>query len=234
MVQTPNWHLHHLLPPVVIFSWHLKTVYSHISSLLGNAETQTDAYKQGEKASTSRLSGVLTHQLQEWCWNTIGSDKGKEILTGLQQFHCMSHLYNWSFSFLALYFGPTCEPSFLPSVFDLWLFCFVLFFNVNAVLCAVLSHSVEPLWDPMDCGLPGSSFHGESQGKNTGVACHALLQGSNPGLLVTGGFFTIWAIRGSPRILEWVAYPFYGVSSPPRNGTGVSCTVGGFFTSWMG
>ena len=41
----------------------------------------------------------------------------------------------------------------------------------------------------MDCRLPGSSVHGDSPGKNTGVGCHALLQGIfptqklNPGLL---------------------------------------------------
>ena len=29
----------------------------------------------------------------------------------------------------------------------------------------------------MDCSLPGSSVHGDSPGKNTGVGCHALLQG---------------------------------------------------------
>ena len=28
----------------------------------------------------------------------------------------------------------------------------------------------------MDCSLPGSSVHGDSQGKNTGVGCHSLLQ----------------------------------------------------------
>ena len=33
------------------------------------------------------------------------------------------------------------------------------------------------LWDSMDCSLPGSSVHGDSPGKNTGVGCHALLQG---------------------------------------------------------
>ena len=31
-------------------------------------------------------------------------------------------------------------------------------------------------WDPMDCSPPGSSVHGNSPGKNTGVGCHALLQ----------------------------------------------------------
>ena len=42
--------------------------------------------------------------------------------------------------------------------------------------------------NPMDCSPPDSSVHGDSPGKNTGVACHALLQcifptqGSNPGL----------------------------------------------------
>ena len=34
------------------------------------------------------------------------------------------------------------------------------------------------------------------------------------------------------RILEWVAFPFSRVSSPPRDGTQVSCVAGGFFTSW--
>ena len=33
------------------------------------------------------------------------------------------------------------------------------------------------LCDPMDCSPPGSSVHGDSPGKKTGVGCHALLQG---------------------------------------------------------
>ena len=51
--------------------------------------------------------------------------------------------------------------------------------------------------DPMDCSLPGFSVHEDSPGKNTGVSCHALIQGitptqgSNPGLPHAGGFFTI-------------------------------------------
>ena len=55
--------------------------------------------------------------------------------------------------------------------------------------CALLSHSVmSNSCDPMDCSLPGSSVHLDSPGRNTGVGCHALLQGifptqrSNPGL----------------------------------------------------
>ena len=42
------------------------------------------------------------------------------------------------------------------------------------VLCLV-SLSCLILWDHMDCSLPGSSVHGDSPGKNTGVGCHALL-----------------------------------------------------------
>ena len=36
------------------------------------------------------------------------------------------------------------------------------------------------LFHPMDCSPPGSSVHGDSPGKNTGVGCHALLQGIFP------------------------------------------------------
>ena len=32
----------------------------------------------------------------------------------------------------------------------------------------------------MDCSPPGSSIHGDSLGQNTGVGCHALLQGIFP------------------------------------------------------
>ena len=39
-----------------------------------------------------------------------------------------------------------------------------------------LSH-ILLLCDPMDCSPPGSSVHGDSPGKNTGVGCLALLQG---------------------------------------------------------
>ena len=49
----------------------------------------------------------------------------------------------------------------------------------------VLSHfsCVQLFATPMDCSLPGSSVHGNSPEKNTGVDCHALLQG----ILVTQG-----------------------------------------------
>ena len=33
------------------------------------------------------------------------------------------------------------------------------------------------LCNPMDCSLPGTSVHGNSPGKNTGVGCHALSPG---------------------------------------------------------
>ena len=48
-----------------------------------------------------------------------------------------------------------------------------------AVLCW-LTQSCPILWDRIDCSPPGSSVCGDSQGKNTGVGCHALLQGIFP------------------------------------------------------
>ena len=39
-------------------------------------------------------------------------------------------------------------------------------------------------------------------------------------------------LKGSPRILEWVAYPFSSGSFQPRNRTGVSCIASRFFTNW--
>ena len=44
-----------------------------------------------------------------------------------------------------------------------------------AVLCLV-AQSCPTVCDSKDCSPPGSSVHGDSPGKNTGVGCHALLQ----------------------------------------------------------
>jgi len=45
----------------------------------------------------------------------------------------------------------------------------------------MLSRSVmSDSYGPMDCSLLGSSVHGDSPGKNTGLGCHALLQGIFP------------------------------------------------------
>ena len=54
-------------------------------------------------------------------------------------------------------------------------------------------------------------------------------QGSNPGLLHCRQILYQLSHWGSPRRLEWVAYPFSSGSARPRNQTGVSCIVGGFF-----
>ena len=133
-----------------------------------------------------------------------------------------------------------------------------------AQLCLTLS-------DPMDCSLPGSSIHGifqasvlewvaiafsmiyifspwNSPGQNIGVSSLSLLQGifptqrSNPGLLHCGLILYQLSHQGSPRILEWVVYPFSSESSPvpgielgifPIQGlTQVSLIACKFFTSW--
>ena len=45
------------------------------------------------------------------------------------------------------------------------------------MLLCLVTQSYLTLCDPMDCSLSGSSVHGDSPGKNTGVGFHALLQG---------------------------------------------------------
>ena len=69
---------------------------------------------------------------------------------------------------------------------------------------------------------------GNSPGPNTGVGSLSLLQGifpsqgSNPGLPHCRQILYQLSHKGSPSILEWVAYPFSRRSSQPRNWTGVS------------
>jgi len=57
------------------------------------------------------------------------------------------------------------------------------------------------------------------------------IQGSNPGLPRCRWILYQLSHKGSPRILEWVAYPFSSGSSRLRNQTGVFCIAGRFFTN---
>ena len=103
-------------------------------------------------------------------------------------------------------------------------------------LCLV-AQLCPTLCDLMDCSLPRSSVHGHSPGKNTGASCHALFQGIfstqglNPGLLHCRWILYHVNYQESPRILEWVAYPFSRGFSRPRNQTRVCHIAGGFCTS---
>ena len=74
--------------------------------------------------------------------------------------------------------------------------------------------SYPTLCNPMDCSPPGLLCPWNSPGQNTGVGSLSLLQGifptqgSNPGLLHCRWILYQLSHKGSPRILEWVAYPF--------------------------
>ena len=89
-----------------------------------------------------------------------------------------------------------------------------------------------------DCSLPGSSVHGASPGKKTGAGCHAFPPGDLPNLGIKPrspalqGILYCLSQQRTPRILEWVAYPFSRGFSWPRNRTRIFYISGRFFTSW--
>ena len=89
-------------------------------------------------------------------------------------------------------------------------------------VCVCMPHAhTQPclsFCDPEDCIPPGSPVHEESPGKNTGVGCHALLQGifpnqrSNPSLLhcrwilycrATGEAHLCILLQFKQKTLEW-------------------------------
>ena len=93
-------------------------------------------------------------------------------------------------------------------------------FKLESQSCSVVSDSLKPqgLYSPRN-----------SPGQNTGVGSLSLLQGisptqgSNPGLPHCRQILYQLNHKGSPRILEWVAYPFSSGSSWPRISTGIPC-----------
>ena len=88
-------------------------------------------------------------------------------------------------------------------------------------MCLV-SQSYLTLCGPMDCNLPGSSVHGDSPGKNTGVGCHAFLRESsqprdrNQGSCIAGRFFTSWTTKEAQEY--WSELPILSSRDLPNLG----------------
>ena len=105
-------------------------------------------------------------------------------------------------------------------------FCLRIFWESESASHSVVSDSLRPH------GLY-SSWNSPHQ--KSGVGSLSLLQGIFPTRgwtqvsCIAGRFFFFFfnqlSHKGSPRILEWVAYPYSRGSSWTRNQTGVSCIV---------
>ena len=76
---------------------------------------------------------------------------------------------------------------------------------VNVCMLCLVTPLCPALCDPMDCSPPGSSIHGDSPGKNTGVGCHSFVQGifptweSNLRLLPCRQILYCLSHQGSPK-----------------------------------
>ena len=84
--------------------------------------------------------------------------------------------------------------------------------RATKILCCVLclvTQLCPTLCDPMDCSPLGSSVHGDSPGKNTGVGFYALLQGIFP---------TQGSKPGLPHC-RWILYCLSHQGSPPLSKT---------------
>ena len=190
-------------------------------------------------------TGVCCHVLLQGIFLTQGSNL--RLLHCTWILYCLSHqgspkwLLLWEPPLLGHRYCQTMEAEKLSLALSSRYLEFWnnrdLGFLQNIVLC-LGAQSCPTLCDPLDYSLPGSSVHRDSPGKNTGVGCHALLQGifpthgSNPGLPHCRWILYHLIHQWSSRILEWVAYPSYRGTSWPRNRIGVPCIAGRFFTSW--
>ena len=103
----------------------------------------------------------------------------------------------------------TLPQSYLKKKEDLPVNLFTFFF-VQLCARAKSLQSCSALCDPMDHCLPGSSVDGESPGRNTGVGCHALLQGVFPtqGLNPLLLLLLHWQAGSPPPVTsdEWAFY----------------------------
>ena len=91
--------------------------------------------------------------------------------------------------------------------------------KIVTMLCLV-SESCLTLHQPVDCSPPGSSVHGDSPGKNTGVGCHEPSRGSSQPRdriqvsHIAGRFFTIWVTREAQEC--WSGQPIPSSRDLPK------------------
>ena len=93
--------------------------------------------------------------------------------------------------------------------------------HICSAVLRLVALSCPTLCNSLDCSPPGSSVHGDSPGKNTGVGCHALLQGIfptlrlNPGLPQCGQILYHLSHQGAPGVsalkltycISWLRLP---------------------------
>ena len=127
-----------------------------------------------------------------------------------------SHLSICPFIFLSIHPPFFFHSSFLPPILlSFYLFSIHLFTPLHFFFfLAAHSHSESHLVVSNSLRLHGLYSPWNSPGQNTGVGSLFLLhgifptQGLNPGLLQCGWVLYQLSHQGSPRILEWVPYPF--------------------------
>ena len=153
----------------------------------------------GQRIGVSASASVLPMNMQGWF------PLGLPGLSSLQskesqEFYSGSQFESADSSALSLLYGSVCESR------------------------SVMSDSLQPQTiQSMEFSRPGVgclSFPSTADFPNPGI------KPRSPALQVV-----LYQLNheGSPRILEWVAYPF---SSWPRKWTGVFCIARGFFTNW--
>ena len=172
-----------------------------------------------------------------------GKKKKKECTTSyLTSLYFVWRFLQLNFNHLVAYLNADSSKVTHPDTLRIYLTLILLFlphfFNchISVTLNETESESHSVMSDSLQLHRPYSSWN--SLGQNTGVGSLSLLQGmfptqgSNPGLPHCRWILYQLSHKVSPRILEWVDYPFSSKSSRPRNWTRVSCIAGRFCTNW--
>ena len=157
-------------------------------------------------------------------WEKVGRFGGSKVILVMEHYACLtsstastwgvSHILERNHSFLGMFVSVA-----ILSVFHSLIYSFTSSDHVLTSFCereVKVTRSCPTLWDP------------SSPGENTGVGSLSHLQGIfsiqgvNPGLPNCRRVLYHLSHKGSPTILEWVAYPFSSGSSQPRNRTRIS------------
>ena len=176
------------------------------------------SFQPRDRTQVSCIAGIV--------YTSWATREAQECWTGFSSVQSLSHVQLFGTPWTA---GCQASLSITNSQSLLKLMCITsVISSHHLILChPTISSSVIPFSSclqslPASRSLPMSQFF-VSGGQSIGVAALAPVLPMN---------IQDWFHKGSPRILEWIAYHFSRQSSRPRNRTRVSGIAGGFFTNW--
>ena len=197
--------------PIKKWAKDLNRHFSKEDIQMGNTWKDAQHHSLSEKANQN----TMWYHLMQVRMAAIQKSTSSKCRRGCGEKGTLLHYWWWNNHCIQISF--IMPPNFIMLPLSLTLLhVHSLEITLVSVQFSLVAQSCPTLCDSVDCSSPGCSVHGDSPGKNTGMRCHALLQGIfpiqglNPGLLPCRWIlYLVWATREAHFMSRYLIVFYY-------------------------